>query len=77
VLRSTAVKNVLISLIATLSSGFRTRASLLAEILALRHQLTILKRSSKKRPRLGKPDRFLWLWLSLLVARLAELPANR
>ena len=35
-----------------------------AEILALRHQLAILKRSAKKRPRLGKSDRFLWLWLS-------------
>jgi hypothetical protein len=55
--------NILISLIHTLSSGFRTHASLLAEILALRHQLAILKRSAKKRPRLGKSDRFLWLWL--------------
>jgi len=63
-LRSAAMGNILISLIHTLSRGFRTRASLLAEILALRHQLAILKRSAKKRPRLGKPDRFLWLWLS-------------
>jgi len=55
--------NILISLIHTLSFGFRTRASLLADILALRHQLAILKRSAKKRPRLGKSDRFLWLWL--------------
>ena len=44
--------NILISLIHTLGSGFRTRASLLAEILALRHQLAILKRSAQKRPRL-------------------------
>ena len=36
----------------------------MAEILALRHQLAILKRSSKKRPRLGKSDRLLWVWLS-------------
>jgi len=56
--------NILISLIRTLGSGFRTHASLLAEILALCHQLAILKRSAKKRPRLGKSDRFLWLWLS-------------
>jgi hypothetical protein len=45
--------NILISMIHTLSFGFRTRASLLAEILALRHQLAILKRSAKKRCRLG------------------------
>jgi hypothetical protein len=58
-LRSAAMGNILISLITTLSRGFRTRAVLLAEILALRHQLAILKRSAKKRHRLGKPDRFL------------------
>ena len=52
--------NILISLVRSLCCGFRSRASLLAEILALRHQLTIVKRSSKKRPRLGRPDRLLW-----------------
>lgn len=41
--------NILISLIHTLNSGFRTRTVLLAEILALRHQLAILKQSAKKR----------------------------
>jgi len=59
-LRSGAMGNILISLIRTLCCGFRSRASLLAEILALRHQLAILKRSSKKRPRLGKFNRLLW-----------------
>jgi putative transposase len=54
---------ILIPLIHTLTSGFRTRAVLLAEILALRHQLAILKQSTKKRPRLGKSDRFLWVRL--------------
>jgi putative transposase len=65
-LRSGAMGNILISLIRTLVCGFQSRAALLAEILALRHQLTILKRSSKKRPHLGKPDRLLWVWLSCL-----------
>ena len=65
-LRFGAMCNILITLIRTLCCGFRSRASLLAEILALRHQLTILKRSSKKRPRLGRPDRLLWVWLSRL-----------
>jgi hypothetical protein len=56
--------NILISMIHTPSRGVRTRAVLLAEILALRHQLVILKRPFKKRPRLGKSDRFLCVWLS-------------
>jgi len=63
-LRSEAMGNILISLIHILNSGFRTRASLLIEILVLRHQLAILKQSAKKRPRLRKSDRFLWVWIS-------------
>jgi len=55
--------NILISLIHTLNSGFRTGAVLPVEIPALRHQLTILKQSAKKRPRLGKSDRFLRMGL--------------
>jgi hypothetical protein len=41
---------ILIPLIHTLNSGFRTRAVLLAEIMALRHQLAILKQSREGRP---------------------------
>ena len=63
-LRSAAMGNILISLIHTLGFGFRTRASLLAEILVLRHQLAILKQSARRRPLLGKSDRFLWVWFS-------------
>ena len=62
-LRSGIMGNILISLIRSPCCGFRSRASLPAKILALRHQLTILKRSSKKRPRLGRSDRLLWVWL--------------
>ena len=43
------------------------RAELAAEIVALRHQLTILQRSAK-RPKLRKRDRILWVWLSKLWA---------
>ncbi len=78
------MSNILISLIRTLCCGFRSCASLLAEILALRHPLAILKRSAKKRPRPGKSDRFLWVWLSrwwpdwrnplLIVKILQSLP---
>jgi putative transposase len=34
------------------------------EILALRHQLIVLQRKKKKRPRLRQWDRMFWVWLS-------------
>ena len=43
----------------------RSRASLVAENLALRQQLTVLGRSVK-RPRLRRSDRIFWAWLSRL-----------
>ena len=42
-------------------SWFQTRAALEVEILALRHQLTVLKRSQRGRLRLNSPDRLLWV----------------
>ena len=42
---------------------FRSRASLEAEILALRHQLNILRRKSPKRPTLGSIDRLVFAGL--------------
>ena len=46
---------------------FRTRAALQAEILALRHQLLVLQRSSRgHKLRLSSADRVLWVWLSHL-----------
>ena len=44
-------------------SSFRSRAALHLEVLALRHQLTVLQRSVK-RPKLNAVDRFLWAWLA-------------
>jgi len=52
------------ALLATLSSVCRSRAALQIEILALRHQLAVLHRSARKRPRLSSADRMLWAWLS-------------
>jgi len=53
---------MLIALVAALSSVFKTRAALLLENLALRHQLGVLHRSVKK-PKLTPLDRLLWAWL--------------
>jgi putative transposase len=44
--------------------SFRTRATLQLEILALRHQLQVLERTSRQRVRLTDADRLLWVWLS-------------
>ena len=50
-------------LAAAASASFKSRTALQAENLALRHQLTVLRRSVK-RPKLITADRLLWAWLS-------------
>ena len=42
---------------------FRSRTGLLAENMALRHQLSVLQRTAR-RPRLKARDRIFWVWLS-------------
>src|SRR5260370_40919867 len=56
----------LTTLLASLASIFRSRASLGLENLALRHQIGVLHRSAGKRPRLPAGDRLLWICLSRL-----------
>ena len=56
----------LTTLLGTLSSMFRSRAMLELENLALRHQVGVLQRSARKRPRLTPADRPLWVGLSRL-----------
>src|ERR1700756_4686358 len=48
----------------SLLSVFRSRAALQVEILALRHQIGVLRRSAKKRPKLTVADRLFWACLS-------------
>jgi putative transposase len=57
------VLNLLRSLLLAGLAFVRTRRQLAVEILALRHQLGVLKRSVK-RPRLSNVDRGLWVLLS-------------
>jgi putative transposase len=61
----------LTTLLATLSSIFRSRAALQLENLALRHEISVLQRSARKRPRLTPVDRLLWAWLVPGVERMA------
>ena len=54
----------LTALFAILSSLFRSRSALQLENLALRHQIGVLQRAARKRPKLTPGDRLLWVWLS-------------
>ena len=65
---SAAVLNIVRALVFGAPTFFRTRSRLAVEILALRHQLGVLKRSVK-RPRLTNADRGLWVVLSRTWAR--------
>lgn len=52
-------------LLSLLTTTLRTRASLQAEIVALRHQLSVYQRS-ERRPRIAPADRLLWSVISRL-----------
>ena len=55
--------HVLALVAAALSSALKSRAALQLENLALRHQIGVLQRSAKKRPKLVTADRVFWAWL--------------
>ncbi len=51
------------SFLGTLRSCFQTRAALQLQILALRHQINVLRRSQRGRVRRAEVGRVLWAWL--------------
>ncbi|HEY2104525.1 MAG TPA: hypothetical protein VGH29_01990, partial [Candidatus Binataceae bacterium] len=51
------------AIFALLSCRLRSRAVLELELVALRHQLTVLRRQRPGRPCLYWGDRLLWVWL--------------
>jgi putative transposase len=55
--------SVLSAILVSLLGSFRSRAALQLEIVALRHQINVLRRSAK-RPKLTDADRVFWAWLS-------------
>ena len=59
---------LLSALVSTLCSMFRSRAALELEHMALRHQIGVLKRSGRKRPKLTAADRLFWVFLSRVWA---------
>ena len=64
---------VFVASLALLASTFQTRAAQQAEIVALRHQIAVLQRSSPRRLRLKQVDRLLWILLSRLKGRLTRV----
>lgn len=61
--------SVLVSFLLTLRDCGRSRATLHLEVLALRHQLHVLKRSHPRRLQLTHIDRLLWVWFSRVWGR--------
>ena len=57
------IGEILSLLVAVARSWFVARSRLEAEILLLRHQLNVLRRSATRRPRLSSGDRPLFVWL--------------
>jgi putative transposase len=54
---------VLSALVSLLSFRLRSLAGLELELIALRHQVAVLRRQRPGRPRLFSADRILWVWL--------------
>ncbi len=52
---------------------FRGRAVLELEVIALRHQLAVLRRQRPGRPRLFSMDRLLWVWLYRVWPRCLDV----
>src|SRR3981189_13324 len=54
---------ILCALVSILEFRVRSRASLELELIALRHQVTVLRRQRPGRPQLSSLDRLLWVLL--------------
>src|SRR2546428_5592390 len=63
--------SLVLALLGTLRAALKARTDLVLENLALRQQLALLRRRSK-RPRVGLLDRVFWMWLSQWRARWRE-----
>src|SRR5256885_3054281 len=69
--RACVAMSLLLALLGTLRAALKARTDLVLENLALRQQLALLRRRSK-RPPVGLLDRVFWMWLSQWWARWRE-----
>jgi putative transposase len=79
--RSDGMITILSALVSVLSFRFRSRASLELELVALRHQLIVLRRQRPRRLRFHCADRLLWVclyrvWPRVLDALVLVKPAT-
>jgi hypothetical protein len=63
---------ILFALVSLLSFRFRSRASLELELVALRHQVIVLRRQRPHRLRLLSAARLLWVWLYRVRPQVLE-----
>jgi transposase InsO family protein len=61
--------------LAIVVSPFKTKARLEAEIIMLRHQLNVLRRSVPSKPKLGPTDRLFFVWLYRLFPSVLNASA--
>jgi len=64
---------ILSAILSGVSCHFRGRSFLELEVVALRHQLAVLRRQHPSRPRIGPWDRLLWAWLYRLWPQCLEV----
>jgi hypothetical protein len=64
----TVMVAILCALVSIFEFHVRSRASLELELIALRHQVTILRRQRRGRPQFSSLDRLLWVWLYRILA---------
>src|SRR6266853_6568451 len=57
------MNTILSAVVSVLSFRFRRRASVELELVAIRHQVSVLRRQHPGRLRLFSTDRLLWVWL--------------
>jgi putative transposase len=70
--RSSGMITILSALLSMLSFRFRSRASLELELVALRHQLIVLRRQRPRRLWLYSADRLLWVCLYRVWPRVLD-----
>jgi putative transposase len=63
---------ILSTLVSLLSFRVRSRASLELELIALRHQVIVLRRQRPRRLRLFLTDRLFWVWLYRVRPQLLD-----
>jgi hypothetical protein len=63
---------ILFALVSMLVFRFRSRAALELRLVALQHQLTVLRRQRPGRPQLSSLDRLLWVLLSRIWPQVID-----